>query len=447
MSKKINVIKVPNSKKEEKKAASFERMPRLYLELLENKDKIKPDMVNQEYDPTDAQSVAPSFFETNDSNNNNNNNEDNRKMTMTNIMEEENESVASSIILSETTEEDNKNEQINNNVNKNSLEKKQADEDDEDDDEVVVEDEDDEEEDDDDEEEEDDNDEEEDDDDDENKEEDANRRENNNNVALFGENETRKKLKELLMKPEEEFSFPKETTKSQQNWTKENEKKNQGNDNGPSSSIPKLSELEKRGEVKTNKYIPTLRDTTETDENMDELKRELLFKFKLLKKSYKNVEIPEFSMYSEYKNMNETYENLIRQVTLDSNVESYKSFLIGGFLLFEFILGVWLKFDMSGFTQQQILNMNQYERLLIELGEKSYIPGGSQWPVELRLLCMILINAVIFIVSKIILKKTGNNMVDMMNSYSNSTSFSPRQTETSIPKKKMRGPTMSFQDE
>ena len=155
---------------------------------------------------------------------------------------------------------------------------------------------------------------------------------------------------------------------------------------------------------------------------------------------YKNADIPEFSIHSSLKKMNETYENQLRHLSLDSSVDSYKNILVGGFMVFEFIFGVWLKFDMSGFTQQQILNMSQYERLLIELGQKSYVPESQQWPVEFRLIGLIVLNAVIFIISKMILKRTGSNLMDMMNHAQNLSA--PKE-----PKKKMKPPSVvDFED-
>jgi len=207
---------------------------------------------------------------------------------------------------------------------------------------------------------------------------------------------------------------------------------------------PKLSDLENTGQLRRDKQIPDFTHggfrNTLSEEEQDDLKRDILFKFELLKKSYKNVpiEIPDFTMHSDYDNMKRAYDSTVRRVSLDSNVESYKTYLIGGFMVMEFILGHWLKFDMQGFTQQQILNMNSYDRLLVELGEKNYIPQGSEWPIELRLMFMIIINAGVFIVSKLIMKRTGTNFMSMMNSMNEF----HKSTTGEFPKRKMRGPNI-----
>ena len=84
---------------------------------------------------------------------------------------------------------------------------------------------------------------------------------------------------------------------------------------------------------------------------------------------------------------------------------------------------------MQDFTKQQIVNMNKYEYLLIELGEKNYVPEGSKWPVEIRLLFTILINAAIFIVTKMVMKKIGSNLFGVND-----------EQAQQVPKRRMRGP-------
>jgi hypothetical protein len=142
------------------------------------------------------------------------------------------------------------------------------------------------------------------------------------------------------------------------------------------------------------------------------------------------------------REMEKTYDSTVRRLSLDSTVENYKQYLLGGFMLVEFVFGNFLGFDMQGFTQQQIISMQNYEKLLIELGEKSYVPSGSKWPVELRLLFLIIMNAGFFIVGKLVMRKTGANILGMLN---NVTSTAASGSE--IPKagkRRMRGPNIDL---
>ena len=201
---------------------------------------------------------------------------------------------------------------------------------------------------------------------------------------------------------------------------------------------PTLSELEADGGYVKKKYLNDINGPYGEQED-DDLKRELIFKFDLLKKSYPNALIPEFNVHSDYMTMKKTYESTIKRLSLDSSVEDYKKYLIGGFMVVEYVLGYFMNFDMQGFTNQQILSMNSYEKLLIELGEKSYVPSGSRWPVELRLLFLIILNAVMFIISKMILKKTGSNLMNMMNNMNAGPNL-----DNSYKKKRMRGPNIDL---
>jgi hypothetical protein len=200
---------------------------------------------------------------------------------------------------------------------------------------------------------------------------------------------------------------------------------------------PSLAELEAQGGYVRKQHLRDVNNISRSEQEEEDLKREMLFKFDLLKKSYPNGVIPEYTIHTDYNSMKKSYDDTVRRLSLDSTVDNYKQYLIGGFMACEFLLGNFFNLEMQGFTQQQILSMNQYEKLLIELGEKSYVPTGSKWPVELRLLFMIIINAGVFIVSKMILKKTGANLMGMMNSLN-----VPKPVQQV--KRKMRGPNIDL---
>ena len=213
---------------------------------------------------------------------------------------------------------------------------------------------------------------------------------------------------------------------------------------------PNLSEIEKGQKGSMFSVNGTVKDVSSGGENEAVAKRELLFRFSILRKSYPMATIPEYTEYSDLETMKKSYDDTVRHIHLDSTVDSYKKYLVWGFMGVEYILGNWFKFDMSGFTQQQVLSMSSYERLLIELGEKSYVSGPSNWPVEIRLLAVIIMNAAFFIVSKMIMNKTGANIMGMMNSMNiqkpQNTTPSTSQSPQAPQKKKMQGPNVSLSD-
>lgn len=211
---------------------------------------------------------------------------------------------------------------------------------------------------------------------------------------------------------------------------------------------PALSELEAQGKYH---HKPEMRDVTvmsSSEYGEEDKKRELLFKFEVLRKAYPllaNIIPDHFTIHSSLDEMQRTYENTLKRLSLDSNVGSYKQYLIVGFGFTEYILGNYLNFDMQGFTQQQILQMHTYDTLLVELGEKSYVPGGSKWPVELRLLTTILWNAGVFIIGKMIMRSTGGNIFSAINSAVAPPSAAS-QSGSQKPKRKMKGPDPIYDD-
>ena len=365
---KIKVIKIPNSPRSVPlPRQSFSRMPQLYLELLENKEKIKQSLVNVDFVPNKNISL-PNLSNGNDTLENFENNQKNNMPRSPLSSRSSRSSYSSGSDLSDDDESETAEtlDNLRDKISKINIDTESSD--------------------------------------------------NESN-----EDKLSRRLKNLLIDDED----------------------NNNNYVNQMKSPPTLNELEHRGTVKREKHLPDMSRQAYENEDEEDLKREMLFKFDLLKKSYGNNEnIPEFTIHSDYRTMEHTYESTLRKLSIDSTVDNYKTYLIGGFMLVEFVLGKFLKFDMEGFTQQQIVNMKSYERLLIELGEKSYTPEGSDWPVEIRLVFLIIINAAFFVISKILMKNTGTNILNMINSMNvNNTSQS-----APVTKKKMKGPDISFDD-
>lgn len=151
------------------------------------------------------------------------------------------------------------------------------------------------------------------------------------------------------------------------------------------------------------------------DEESAKKRNEVFFQYQVLKRMHPNAPIPEFTMFSDTEVMAQKYEMIARKLSLDSNVENWKRYMIIFVMGLEVVLGK-LSFDVEGFAQQQLVQMNTYESLLVEMAEKSYSPSGkSKWPVEARLMTMLTINMAMFVICKMIQKRTGANLLGSIN--------------------------------
>ena len=138
-----------------------------------------------------------------------------------------------------------------------------------------------------------------------------------------------------------------------------------------------------------------LKENNEMDE-----KRELLYKLDMMRRRNPTENVPEYSMQTEFTLLKSAYGTLIRKLTIDSTVETYRFYLLSGFKFVEIILSNTTKINMSGFSEYQEKSMPLYNNLLLELGEKNDPYGKMQLPVELRLGLLIVTSTVTFIVGR-----------------------------------------------
>lgn len=274
----------------------------------------------------------------------------------------------------------------------------------------------------------------------------VNKEEDKSKNKLSNEDEVQKKIMDLFTTDEKQtkqVSFQTNTfqnTQPNQNTQANTTFQNTQNTQNPFVP-PTLSQIN-NGVVRDTKGVRDMtRGLSKQEDEEDAERRLYLDKFAILKRKYKDFKMPDFSPYSDISIMKRTYDSAVKQLHLDSTVETYKKYLIGGFTLTQFLFSKFLKMDMSGFAEQQIMSMNQYEQVLVEIGEKSYFKPPSTMAPEFKLVMLIGFNAVIFLISKMILKASGDNILSSINKVAEKKET--QASSSSGPQKNhMKGPNM-----
>lgn len=155
-----------------------------------------------------------------------------------------------------------------------------------------------------------------------------------------------------------------------------------------------------------------------TPEQIEEKeKEEYIVRFRILKKKQRSspnaIPIPEFNEHSDLATMKKSYERTVRELYIEDAVDRYRTYLMGSFLALEWGAVYYGIEEMKGFGVTQTKMMWKYDSMLIELGEKSQNTWGMNIPVEVRLIGMVLLQAGIFYLAKIVEKSSGEMMADM----------------------------------
>jgi len=149
-------------------------------------------------------------------------------------------------------------------------------------------------------------------------------------------------------------------------------------------------------------------------------------RFGILRNAWPNYHIPDIPDNVPLEQIHAQYDIYVRHIHISRDVDQYKVYLVIMWLVIE-LFCTKIGLNIGGYTVSQMRAMNKYERLLIELGETNYkasiteANSQSNWPVEIRIFFMALVNAVTFIIIKMLANYIGENMattiIDGLSSY------------------------------
>lgn len=110
--------------------------------------------------------------------------------------------------------------------------------------------------------------------------------------------------------------------------------------------------------------------------------------------------MPEVDMDTDPKTIETLYYHTIHKLKVRSQAVWYKQVLFAACYVLELVLGYVVGLDMEGFAFQQWKDINKYDDLLIELGAKYMSESATQFPVEMRLVGVLMFNAALYALSR-----------------------------------------------
>lgn len=145
-----------------------------------------------------------------------------------------------------------------------------------------------------------------------------------------------------------------------------------------------------------------------TPAEQSSIRAEFRIKFNMLRTNWPTFTIPELPDSLPLEQWYIEYSKYIQHIHISNSAEKYRFIMVFVFLGMELGVTKFLGIDASEFAVTQLKSMSNYDRMLIELGEKYYSANGSsQWPVEITLIFSAGFNLLIFLALKWLSSKVG----------------------------------------
>lgn len=219
-----------------------------------------------------------------------------------------------------------------------------------------------------------------------------------------------------IKKPEQEVKHPepnKQPELEKVETNKQPEVEANKNPVEPQQPAYKMSDYNKQVATKPQNQMVVVPDFTIAVPDYDSMKPEqqaairarFITQFGSLRKTWPDYYIPELTPDMSLSTIHVQYETYVRHIKIQKSVEDSRIYLILMWLAIQFCCKKFLNIDLSGYVEAQMKSINKYDLLLAELGESKYKQSGGQlqeiqYPVELRIIWIAVVNAGIFLLVK-----------------------------------------------
>jgi len=174
---------------------------------------------------------------------------------------------------------------------------------------------------------------------------------------------------------------------------------------------------------------------------------ELTMNIAKARKDYPELEIPELPANATLDMKQDLYAKVLRYISISNKADGYKFWLTVGIGVAEFVVYQYLGVDIRGFLAMQSGRMHKFKGPLWTMAERNSVSTSSPWPPEIQIIFIIMTNAVVFILIKVVSsmigsawgEKLGSMLINALDQQAESSTESQTEGIPGVPAKKNMG--------